>query len=50
MGNRPRFRIHTQRIPQGSWSLCVGFSHQEPESYIFLNLFKIQIAIGLLLD
>ncbi len=43
---KPKFQIVVDKHPKGMWCLGGHFSHNEDETYIFLSLFKMCIAIG----
>ena len=43
---KPKFQIVVDKHPKGMWCLGGYFSHNEDETYIFLSLFKVCIAIG----
>ena len=39
--------IDFQTKPKGMWSFGICFSHWKPETYLYINLFKWSITIGM---
>jgi len=48
--SKPKFRIKFQYLYEKQWSIGMCFSHMFDETYLYINLFKISISIGLLDD
>ena len=48
--NRAKFKADVNKMWPGEWSLGVGLSHSSDETYIYINLIKISISIGWLVD
>lgn len=44
--NKTKFRIKVDKNPESMWSFCIGVSHFVDETYLYINLFRIAIAIG----
>lgn len=43
----PKFRIRIDNIEGKSrWTFGIGMNHWHPETYIYISIFKITIAIG----
>ena len=38
--------IHIDKLYKNQWSFGICISHQEEETYLFINLFKWSISIG----
>lgn len=47
---KPKFRIRITKQYPGMWSFGICLSHDTIETYIYINLIKYSIAIGLLCD
>ena len=45
---KPKFGIKIDKVWKGAWSFGICLSHGFGETYIFINLFKWSISIGLL--
>lgn len=45
---KAKFGIKIDKIWQGAWSFGVCLSHGFGETYLYINLFKWSISIGLL--
>ena len=48
--SKARFRIKIGKHPNNMWSLSIGLSHMEDETYLYINLFKWTICIGRLYE
>lgn len=48
--NGVRFRIKADKHSPGLWSFGVCVSHMTDETYLYINLFKWSISIGLLYE
>ena len=46
MNRKTEFGISISELSKGWWSLGINISHDELETYVFINLFKWSIAIG----
>ncbi len=40
------FRVKIDKQPIGWWSFGICLSHQDEETYVYINLFKWSISIG----
>lgn len=47
---KTKFGIKVDKLWEGRWSFGICFSHDRPETYIFINFFKWTITIGMLAD
>lgn len=47
---KTKFGVKVDKLWSGRWSFGICFSHDKPETYIFINLFKWTITIGMLAD
>lgn len=45
-----KFRAKLYKLSPGTWSFGLCFSHDYDEYYIYINLFKVTIAIGFMYD
>lgn len=45
-----KWDIHIDKLYKNQWSFGFCISHQEEETYLFINLFKWSISIGKLLS
>lgn len=45
-GSKAKFGTTIDTIAPGCWSIGVCFSHMEDETYLFINLLKWSITIG----
>lgn len=43
---KTEFKISVDKIDRGRWSFGMCLAHDEPETYLFVNLFKWSISIG----
>lgn len=41
-----KFALNTTKHPKHMWSLGIGISHFDDETYLFLNFFRWSIYIG----
>ena len=48
--NGVRFRIKTDKHPNGMWSFCIALTHLVDETYLYISLFKWFISIGYLYE
>jgi len=42
------FGIKIDKMWTGSWSFGICLSHLDKETYIYINLFKVSISIGII--
>lgn len=45
-----KFRTKVDKHPNGWWSFGVCLSHQDKETYVYINFFKWSISIGFMYD
>lgn len=51
MPNRKiKFRVKVEKMWKGWWSFGICLSHSDDETYLFINLFKWNVAIGKLCE
>lgn len=43
-----RFGIISNKYTKGQWSFGIAIMHDEYETYLYINLFKWSVAIGIL--
>ena len=48
--NIVRFKTKVDKNPTGWWSFGVCLSHQDKETYVYINFFKWSISIGFMYD
>ena len=48
--NGVRFRIKTDKHPNGMWSFGICLSHFDDETYLYVNFFKWCVSIGYLYE
>lgn len=41
-----KFKIILEKLPKGKWSLGICLSHDDLETYLYINLFIWSISIG----
>ena len=44
--NKTKFCIEIEKFDKDRWSFCLGLSHWEHETYLYINLFRWCITIG----
>ena len=47
---KTKFGIIINELWEGRWSFGICLSHDGPETYLFINLFKWTISIGKIYD
>lgn len=47
---KTKFGIIIDKLYKGRWSFGICLTHDEPETYLLINLFKWSISIGKLYD
>ena len=45
-----KFRVRVEKMWRGYWSFGICLSHNDDETYIFINIFKWNVAIGKLYE
>lgn len=43
-----KFRVTGYKCMKGQWSIGIAITHDEYETYLYINLFKWSVAIGIL--
>lgn len=46
VSNNVGFGIKTGKRQEGTWSFCIGLSHQFDETYIYINFARWWVVIG----
>lgn len=45
---RGKFRVIRYKLLKGEWSIGIAITHDEYETYLYINLIKWSVAIGIL--
>jgi hypothetical protein len=43
-----KFGVTGHKLIKGQWSIGIAITHDEPETYLYINLLKWSVAIGIL--
>lgn len=47
---KTKFGIIVDKLYKGRWSFGICLTHDEPETYLYINIFKWSIVIGKIWD